>query len=266
MDKMIISVFDDERQAYEGSRAIQELHREGSITLYAGAIVARDADGAIHIKEAADEGPVGTAVGMLAGSLVGILGGPVGVVAGAAAGGLIGSIRDLSVAGVDAEFLDDVSSQLQPGKVAVVVEAAEHWTTPLDARIEALGGVVLRRSRTDVVDAQIEREVQATKDDLVQLRAELKGAREEAAAKIQSRLERDKAKLEQLAKRAEAEVDRLESESRAKVETLQNQIKTASEESKAKCDERRTALAADYKRRTDKLKEAGRLARQALSA
>ena len=266
MDKMIISVFDDEKQAYEGSRAIQELHREGSITLYAGAIVARDADGAIRIKEAADEGPVGTAVGMLAGSLVGILAGPAGVVAGAAAGGLIGSIRDLSVAGVDAEFLDDVSMQLQPGKVAVVVEAAEHWTTPLDTRIEALGGTLLRRSRTDVVDAQIEREIQTTKDDLAQLRAEIKGARDDAAAKIQARIDRDKAKLEELGNRASTEVDRLEGEVRAKVETLQTQIKTASDKSKAKFDEHLTALRADYKQRTDKLAAAGRLAREALSA
>lgn len=266
MDKLIISVFDDETQAYEARKAMQQLHQEGSITLYAGAIVARDADGSIHIKEAADEGPVGTAVGMLAGSLVGILGGLAGVAVGAAAGGLLGSIRDLSAAGVDANFLDEVSSQLKPGKVAVVVEASEHWTTPLDTRIEALGGVVLRRSRTDVVDEQIEREIQASKDDLTQLRGELKEAREDAAAKIEARIDSDRAKLENLATRATTEVDRLKGEAQAKVEALQNQMKTASEESKAKFAERRTALGADYKRRTDKLEAAARLAREALSA
>ena len=41
--------------------------------------------------------------------------------------------------------------------LVVVVEAAAHWTTPLDTQVESLGGVVLRRARTGVVDEQVER-------------------------------------------------------------------------------------------------------------
>ena len=33
MDKMIVTVFKDERSAYEGARALRELHEEGSLTL-----------------------------------------------------------------------------------------------------------------------------------------------------------------------------------------------------------------------------------------
>jgi uncharacterized membrane protein len=266
MDKMIISVFDDEAKAFEGSRAIKELHSDGSITLYAGAIIARDADGAVHIREAADDGPIGMAVGMLAGSLVGILGGPAGVLAGAAAGTLLGSIRDLSVAGVDAEFLDDVSQRLAPGKVAVVVEAAEHWTTPLDTRIEALGGVVLRRTRTDIVDEQIERDIRASNEEYDQLKAELQDATDKTKAKIKARADESRAKLEQLRDKASSSADRLKNEVQAKAEALENQIKTASDESKAKFTARKEALGVDYKRRIDKLEEAGRLASEALSA
>jgi hypothetical protein len=34
MDKMTVAVFDTEEKAYEGLRALAELHREGSLTAY----------------------------------------------------------------------------------------------------------------------------------------------------------------------------------------------------------------------------------------
>jgi uncharacterized membrane protein len=43
MDKILVVVFDSESQAYEGSGTLQELHDEGSIHLYAKAVIARDA-------------------------------------------------------------------------------------------------------------------------------------------------------------------------------------------------------------------------------
>ena len=55
----------------------------GSITLYARGVIAKDAGGKVTVKEAADEGPLGTAVGLATGSLIGLLGGPVGVAIGA---------------------------------------------------------------------------------------------------------------------------------------------------------------------------------------
>mgnify|MGYP000603286231 CR=1 FL=1 len=74
MSKMIVSVFDDEQTAYKGTQALTELHREGSISVYSAAVVSRDADGAIRIKDAGDEGPLGTALGMLTGAIIGVLG------------------------------------------------------------------------------------------------------------------------------------------------------------------------------------------------
>jgi uncharacterized membrane protein len=71
MNKMIVVVFDNERQAYEGYRALKDLHADGTITLYGDAVIAKDASGTVFVKEAADKGPLGTAVGLLTGSLVG---------------------------------------------------------------------------------------------------------------------------------------------------------------------------------------------------
>ena len=87
MSKMIVSVFDDEQTAYKGTQALAELHAEGSISVYAAAVVSRDADGAIRIKDEGDEGPLGTALGMLTGAIVGVMGGAPGVFVGTAAAG-----------------------------------------------------------------------------------------------------------------------------------------------------------------------------------
>ena len=65
MDKMFVIAFDSEEKAYQGARALTELHAEGSIALYAAAVVARDAEGKVTVKQAADEGPLGTVTGMI---------------------------------------------------------------------------------------------------------------------------------------------------------------------------------------------------------
>src|SRR5579871_1603979 len=138
MSKMIVIVFDTERQAYEGSRALKELHNEGSITLYGQAVVVKDSSGKAVVKDAADKGPLGMAVGLLTGSLVGVLGGPVGMAVGAATGTYAGAIYDMVAAGINMDFVDEASAQLQPGKAAVVAEIEEEWVTPLDTRMEEL--------------------------------------------------------------------------------------------------------------------------------
>jgi uncharacterized membrane protein len=49
-------------------------------------LIVKDADGTVAVTQAADQGPLGTAVGLVTGSLVGLLGGPVGLLVGAATG------------------------------------------------------------------------------------------------------------------------------------------------------------------------------------
>ena len=136
MDKMLVVVFDDESKAYEGIKALRELHAEASLALYAAAVIAKDANGTVSVKQAADEGPLGTVLGLTTGSLIGLLGGPVGLAVGAVTGTLVGSLYDLAQLGVGEDFLAEVSQYLSPGKAAVVAEVDEEWITPLDARME----------------------------------------------------------------------------------------------------------------------------------
>jgi uncharacterized membrane protein len=65
MNKVLVAVFDNEAAAFEGLSALRDLHRDGDVTLYASAVVAKDTAGKIAVKQAVDQGPVGTAVGLL---------------------------------------------------------------------------------------------------------------------------------------------------------------------------------------------------------
>ena len=78
MNKMLVAVFDRESTAFEGLSALKDLHRIGDISLYSSAVIAMDSAGKVELKQAADPGPVGTALGLLTGSVIGILGGPAG--------------------------------------------------------------------------------------------------------------------------------------------------------------------------------------------
>jgi uncharacterized membrane protein len=63
MSRFVVVVFPNEAQAYQGTRALKDLHADGSLTVYGVAVVAKDAGGKLTIKDAADQGPLGTVVG-----------------------------------------------------------------------------------------------------------------------------------------------------------------------------------------------------------
>ena len=265
MDKMLVVVFDSELKAYEGSRALQELQSEGSINLYAKAVIARDASGKVEVKQEGDMGPVGTTVGLLTGSLIGLIGGPVGVAIGAGLGMSGGAIYDLAHLGFGEDFLSEVEKSLLPGKAAVVAEVWEEWTTPIDARMESIGGVVFRRMSMEVVDEQIERDVAVLDAELDELEAELDQASGEARAKLQAKVDSTKAKLQAAQNSIQARIDASQKETDAKIKSLQEQAAKESGQRKAKREARIAELKADHKRRSDLLKQARELTKEALS-
>ena len=63
MSKYVVITFSTEEKAYEARRALVDLHNEGSLSLYAEAVLTKDAEGRLSMKEADDQGPVGTAIG-----------------------------------------------------------------------------------------------------------------------------------------------------------------------------------------------------------
>jgi uncharacterized membrane protein len=266
MNKMLISVFDTEASAFEGLNALRELHRAGDITLYASAVVAKDKTGKIAVRQAADDGPVGTAVGLLTGGMIGILGGPAGLAIGAALGGFTGFLFDLDQSGIGATFLDDVSKTLTAGKAAVLAEVAESWTTPVNTRLHAHGGVVFRRLRSEVVEDQIARESAAFEADLKALQADLKHAVAEDRAAIEKDIEHAKRQIAVTQAHAKARLDQARAETDARIKALQDQAQGATDRAKARIEKRIAEARADFQARSNKLEQAWKLTKEALAS
>ncbi len=227
MERMLVVVFDNEKKAYEGDSALKQLEREGLLTIYAQAVIVKHAEGTVSVKQVDEKGPVGSLTGTAVGGMIGLLGGPVGAAVGAASGLALGAFYDVDDARVGGDFLDDASKSLTPNKVAVVAEVEEEWTTPVDTRMEALGGAVIRRALWDVEKSVNDREIAAMKADLKELKSELSKEQADRRAKLQKKIDQLQAKLDaQIVKSAER-AEAFEARQKAKHDLLKKNAAAA---------------------------------------
>jgi len=231
MDRMLVVVFDNETKAYEGRKALLQLDGEGSITVYAYAVMAKHADGTATVKQEDDSGPIGSLVGTSFGSLIGLLGGPAGIAIGAAAGLAAGGAADLENARIGDDFIEDVTKFLLPNKVALVAEIEEDWTTPVDTRMEAIGGSVFRRALSDVKRTIHEENIAAMRADLAQMKAEHAKAHADRKAKLQEKINQLDSRIQAQLQKGKDGRDAAERQAQAKVRVLE--ARAAAAKSKA---------------------------------
>jgi uncharacterized membrane protein len=236
MTQFIAAIFPDKPKAVEGRSALQALHDNGDLTLYAAAV------------------------------LLGLLGGPAlaafGVVAGATSGGFL----DLLKAGARRDFLEEVSSELAAGKSAVIAEVSEDQGKPLDSRMEALGGVILRDPHPSFDEDGIEEQAVVQKAALAQLEAEQAGMEEANRVELRDRVAETRKDLGDASERARERMVRLGEETEARIGVLQAQTATASAETKARLERRIAETRAEHERRSAKLRRAWELAREAFES
>lgn len=254
MEKMLVVVLDDEAKAYEASRALNQLDAEGSITIHAECVVTKKTDGTVTVNQADGDFPIRTIGGTAIGSLVGLLGGPVGLGMGALAGTMAGSLADLFAAGVDSDFLSDVSAKLTPGKHAVVADVSEEWVTPVDTRMEALGGFVFRTTRQSFEEDQRARDAAELRAEIDQLKTEHARAKADRKAKLQAKIDQLNAKLQTKLQQAKQRSEQIKSETDAKVQALQKKAAKAQGEAKAAIDARVTQIRQQYEQWAERVK------------
>jgi uncharacterized membrane protein len=224
---MLVVVFENEGKAYEGAKVLRQLDLEGSITVFAHAVVVKNPDGAVIARERDDQGPYGLLVGTALGALLGTLGGLAGIGIGGTLGLVAGGAVDLHNAWVAEDFVDDVAKALLPGRAAVVAEIEEDETGPVDTQMEAAGGTVFRRALSEVKHFIEDDHIAAIKADLAQMRAEHAQARAEQKAKLQDKINQLDSRLQGLLQKAKERREAAEREQRAKVELLQKKAAAA---------------------------------------
>ena len=126
MSNLIVVTFDSPDEAGQVLETLRSVQREGYLGLDDSAVVVKDEEGKVHVKNEMDRG---VKIGAVGGGLLGLLLAGIffpiaGLLVGAVAGGLIGKSVDL---GVDQKFVKEVSEDIQPGTSALffIVRDAE---------------------------------------------------------------------------------------------------------------------------------------------
>jgi uncharacterized membrane protein len=147
-DRIIVATFDNTNGAYDAASAMKNLKDAGiaDFKLKAGAMIKKDERGNVSLVESKERPLFGTAVGTVAGALIGLIGGAPGMAMGAALGATSGLTSDAVMAGLDSDFVDSVTTDMRPGMTAIVVEANEGSTRPVDDIVALAGGHVYRQA------------------------------------------------------------------------------------------------------------------------
>jgi uncharacterized membrane protein len=196
MENVLTLNFTEEGDAYEALTKLKELDEQGQVELEGAAVVLRQEDGTIAIKdEVGDIGYAGTATGGVVGLIVGILGGPIGVLLGGATGVLIGSLFDLDDLDESDSVLSEMSRNVRVDHSAVVAAVDEQSPEVVDAAIHRLDGKVLRLPLADV-EAEIAAAEEAQQAAKQEARKKLhEERRNERKEKVQAKIAELKSKL-----------------------------------------------------------------------
>lgn len=256
MERMLVVIFDSEVKAYEGSRTLIELDQEGSISVHSGSVIQKSPDGTVTVKRTEDQFPIRALAGTAIGALIGMLGGPVGVGVGAATGATVGLLGEIYVADVSVDFFNEVSAALTPGKWAVLAEISEEWTTPVDVRMERLGGVVHRTVRGYFEEERRARELAALKAEIKLLQDELAQAQADRKAKLQAKIDGLNKKLQQKIEQAKQRAEQIQKETDSKIEALNRKAAKAKKDAKATIEARIAEIKAQHERSAAHLRNA----------
>lgn len=258
MNKLLVAVFHDEAAVDAGLTALHGLHAAGDITLYATGVIRRSVNGGVRATRPLGASPVGTTAGLAVGGLIGLLGGPVGVIAGA--------LHDYQVAGVGMDFIDEAARHLAPGMAALVAEVEEEWVIPVDNALEAVGGQLFRRSRTEAPEARFDHDIETLKCEIDELTYEAAYAGGTSKHRLQAKLLAAERRLDTAVQRAQDRVDALQQEAEVKVESLKLQLRQAKGDVRVRIEDRLKRVKGAYRARGTKLSQAWSLTKEAFAS
>jgi uncharacterized membrane protein len=113
----IVVVFDSEEQAALARKALKSLENDHRIDMTDAAVLVKDAEGKIKVKNEMDDGvKYGAAGGAFVGLLLAVFFPFVGIAVGALGGAAVGALADQ---GIDKKFVKEVAAAMTPGTSAL---------------------------------------------------------------------------------------------------------------------------------------------------
>jgi uncharacterized membrane protein len=155
--QVVVAAFKDEKAASAALAEMKQAKKEGLIKIVDAAVLSKDANGKLHIKETADMGGgKGAVVGGVIGAVIGVLVGPIGwaAVGGAVIGGLAAKLHD---GGFKDERLKKLGEGLGPGNSAIVAVVEHTWVKQVEKELTDAGADAV----TEELSADIAQQLQS---------------------------------------------------------------------------------------------------------
>jgi uncharacterized membrane protein len=162
---IIVTTFDDERNAMRALKVLESLGTEKLFELNDAVVLTKDVEGAVSVTETRDvSGGRGAAVGGVAGLVIGaLLGGPIGgVLLGAATGAIVSKAVDF---GIQDSKIAEVSKAMDRCDSALLLELKSGDPEKLLAAIAETGGELFEINVSDETRQQLEKHLAEASQD-----------------------------------------------------------------------------------------------------
>jgi uncharacterized membrane protein len=154
MSDLIVVGFKDEFKADEVMNELRRLQSEYLVDLEDAAVVVRNQEGKVKIKQAQELVATGALSGTYWGALLSVLFfNPIFTLVGAAAGALSGALSDI---GINDDFMRDLGSTIEPGTSAIFVLVRKSTPDRVLADLSKFEGKVLRTSLSKEDEAKLQ--------------------------------------------------------------------------------------------------------------
>ena len=154
--QLIVAAFQDEKAAYQALKDLKKVQKK-KIAIQNAAVLRKDENGKLHIKETADMGGgKGAALGGVAGAAIGLIAGPalvVPVAVGALVGGLTAKLKD---SGFSDQRLESLGDSLVPGSSAIIAVVEPKGAKRVERELSEQGADLLTSKIKADIASQLE--------------------------------------------------------------------------------------------------------------
>jgi uncharacterized membrane protein len=223
MENIIVATFKNEGSAIQGLHKLGELEREGDINVYDKVMIRKGSNGEYEVLKNDNSDGWRTIAGLAFGGMIGAFGGPIGFAVGLYAGAVIGGVIDYTHYMFDQDFIETMSRNVPAGSTSIIAEVDEGSSVFIDEFLKPLGAVIWRSN----VYVENDRFV---KKQISDLDAEIKNAENELVSTVEAQKEAVATKVTELRHNRNTKIAEIEMRGK---EALQ-ELKAKMESNKAK--------------------------------